>query len=70
MTTPPTTLHDDDKVPADTSAAIEIEEVCACGSRIRVVDADALALLAVEFWAERHKGHGWLEAIRRKESTR
>jgi len=68
MTTEPTTVGDDEPQ-ADTTAAIEIEEICACGSRIRVVDADALALLAVEFWAERHKGHGWLEAVRKRESS-
>jgi hypothetical protein len=40
------------------SSLISVEEVCACGSSIKVIDADALGLLAVEFWAERHKGHG------------
>ena len=43
------------------SSLISIEELCACGSTIKVVDADVYGLLAVEFWAERHKGHGWVE---------
>ena len=43
--------------PVGITSLIDLHEVCPCGSSIDIKGADAIALLAIQFWAERHKHH-------------